>query len=206
MTLSPNQTYRSVFNVKANTGATVDIRQTQLVNNLEKLLDNQPESFDLQQPESSGVQMPTRDVASYTSSRSAFRAKTLQRDFPTITPTMAASLFPLLDPLDLDISIAWSLPDRPQQSQTRHGHAFDHALRVGPRFSIVEGLRAKVNAAIASGSKQTRTMYEETGRLRKLLLDSVLDGELSREHDPLIVRAYLENAQRGALTCDFKEG
>lgn len=204
--LSPNQTYRSIVDVRASADATVDIRQTQLVNNLEKLLDNQPELFDLQHPGSSDVQMPSNDVAPYISSRSAFRAETLQRDFPTITPSMAASLFPLLDPLDLDISIAWSMPDKAEEPQSRQGNAFQHAIRVGPRFSIVEGLRAKVDAAIASGSKQTRTMYEETGRLRKLLLDSVLDGELSREHDPLLVRAYLENAKKGALTCDFTKG
>lgn len=201
VTLSPNQTYRTVINVKTSSNATVDIRQTRLVNNLEKLLDNQEGSFDLQDPEESGASIPAKDVASYTSSRSAYRARTLQQDFPTITPAMSASLFPLLDPLDLDISIAWSIPDR-----LRHGHVFQHALSVGPRFSIVEGLRAKVDAAIASGSKTTRTMYEETGRLRKLLLDSVLQGELAREDDPLIVRAYLVDAKAGTLSCDFQQG
>lgn len=201
MILSPNQTYRTVLNLKADADPAVDIRQTRLVSNLEKLLDNQEESFDLQDSTVGATPIPIFDCAAYTSSRSAYRARTLQQDFPTIISTMAASLFPLLDPLDLDISVAWSIPD-----ETRQGHAYQHALRVGPRFSIVEGLRAKVDAAIASGSKKTRTMYEETGRLRKLLLDSILDGVLSREDDPLIVRAYLENAKRGVLACDFQQG
>lgn len=201
MVLSPYQTYRTVINVKATAESAVDIRQNRLVDNLERLLDNQPESFDLTDSDTDAVSVPKADIASYTSSRSAYRARTLQHNFPTITSDMAASLFPLLNPLDLDLSVAWSLTD-----ESRRGRVYRHALNVGPRFSIVEGLRAKVEAAIASGSKQTRTMYEETGRLRKLLLDSILDGVLSKEDDPLIVRAYLENAKGGSLPCDFEQG
>ena len=201
MVLSPNQTYRSILNINPDPDATVDIRQTRLVNNLEKLLDNQPDSLHLQTSDSSSATMPATDLASYTSSRSTFRTSDLHQAFPTITTPMAANLFPLMDPLDLDITIAWSVP-----SEFRKGHSFQHALRIGPGLSIVEGLRAKVEAAIASGSKQTRTMYEETGRLRKLLLDSVLDGKLSIEDDPCIVRAYVVDAKGGTAARDFEQG
>jgi hypothetical protein len=70
----------------------------------------------------------------------------------------------------------------------------------------VENLRRKIEAALLSGGKQTRTMYEETGRLRKLLLDSVLDGALAKEDDPLVVRGYLDKANAGIAEFDLAQG
>lgn len=179
----------------------LDLKQSQLARNLERLIDNQPDTIEALNTETQPLLVTARESASFTSSRTAFRLDNLDQSFPTFTPNMAMELFPLVDPLDLDVAVSWSVP-----GQSRSGHIYDHAVHVGPRSSIVEDLRQKVDAATARGSKQTRTMYEETGRLRTLLLDSVLDGELSREDDPLIVRAYLADAKAGAVAHDFELG
>lgn len=185
----------------ADPSPNVDLHQIDLVNNLEKLIDNQPESVDPIKADASTIRVSTPGTFAFTSSRAAFRADTLREAFPTIPSSMATTLFPLFEPQDLDVCVTWSVPD-----EDIRGHAFKHAVQVGPRFSVMEALRRKVDSAIASGTKQTRTMYEETGRLRKLLLDSVLSGALAQEDDPLLVRGYLKDATGGIATCDFAAG
>jgi hypothetical protein len=105
----------------------------------------------------------------------------LQRYFPTTPLPTLLHIFPLLVPLDLDVAVSWSLVDDPK----RQGVSFLHGVRLAPEFSIVEGIRRQVDEAIALGGKSTRTMYEETGRLRQVLMDSVLEGVLSQEDDPI---------------------
>lgn len=199
-TLSPNQSIRTVVALE-HVDAKVDLCQDGLVGNLGKLLDNQPDSVEPVADESIELPGNAASASAYTRSRSTFRTRSLRQAFPTISFDQASTLFPLIDPLDIDVQVQWSLA-----GESRSGLAFAHAVRAGPEFSIVESLRRKVDAAIASGSKQTRTMYEETGRLRKLLLDSVLDGHLAREDDPVLVRAYLPDAKGGVAACDVTDG
>jgi hypothetical protein len=202
ITLLPNQTCRNLVHVApASTYAKLDLRQQGLVDNLGKLVDNQPESI----TPTSHPDIPTTLDASlletYISSRTGHKSETLSAQFQPISPDIARSIFPLIDPLDLDLIVSWRIPET-----ARTGQTFVHSLRISPEFSQVEELRRKIEKAILDGGKQTRTMYEETGRLRKLLLDSVLDGALAREDNSLVVRGFVNDANAGVAEFDLKEG
>jgi len=181
--------------------AEFDLRQQALVDNLGKLVDNQPESITSTAHPDIPASLDPSLLETYTSSKNTQKITTLSKQFSPISPEIARSIFPLLDPLDLDLIISWSIPE-----SKRSGYFFHHGLRVSPEFSQVEDLRRKIENAILGGGKQTRTMYEETGRLRKLLLDSVLDGVLAKEDDPIVVRGFVDGANAGVAEFDLKEG
>ena len=132
---------------------------------------------------------------SYIASRQRHRLTSLQAAFPTIPPSSFSRVFPLLDPLDVDIKIHWSSPH-----SSRRGVVHLHGIRVAPEFSIVEPLRKQVAEAIARGDKATRTMYEETGRIRQQLIASVLDGVYAREDDPVCMRVKVEGSEKGKVS------
>lgn len=141
-------------------------------------------------------------VPSYISSRQSYRLRILREQYPSIPIQSLQRIFPLFDPLDLDLAISWSIP-----STSRRGHTLLHSLRLAPEFSIVEGVRREVDTAIAKGGKQTRTMFEETGRQRRLLMDSVLEGALAMEEDPVIVRVGVGGRKRkGVVGHNFDQG
>jgi hypothetical protein len=199
--LLPNQTCRNLVQVAQAATAGFDLRQQALVDNLGKLVDNQPESITSTAHPDVPSSLEPSLLETYTSSRTAHKISTLSKQFSPISSDIARSIFPLLDPLDLDLMISWSIPE-----SQRSGHFFLHGLRLSPEFSQVEDLRRKIEDAILGGGKQTRTMYEETGRLRKLLLDSVLDGVLAKEDDPIVVRGFVEGANAGVAEFELKEG
>ncbi len=72
----------------------------------------------------------------------------------------------------------------------------------------MESLRQEVDALVLStNGAQKRTMYEETGRLRRVLVDSVLDGILGREEDPVVVFVSAPTrSSSGKIKWDFKDG
>lgn len=200
--LLPNQTCRHLLQVApATASADVDLSQRDLVDNLGKLVDNQPESITSTGHPEILTSLEPALLDPYTSSRTNHRITTFTKQFSPISPDIARSIFPLISPLDLDLMISWSIPE-----SNRTGNSFIHSLRVSPEFSNVEDLRRKIEKAILDGGKQTRTMYEETGRLRKVLLDSVLDGVLAKEDDPVVVRGYLNEANAGVAEFDLNEG
>jgi hypothetical protein len=181
--------------------AGLDLRQQALVDNLGKLVDNQPDSITSTSHPDVTSSLSASVLDTYSSSRTIHRTTTLSKQFSPISPDIARSIFPLLDPLDLDLIISWSIPET-----QRSGHFFLHGLRLSPEFSQVEDLRRKIENAILGGGKQTRTMYEETGRLRKLLLDSVLDGFLAKEDDPVVIRGFVDGANAGVAEFDLEQG
>jgi hypothetical protein len=200
-TLLPNQTCRNLVQVAPAASSGFDLRQQALVDNLGKLVDNQPDSITSTSHPDVTSSLSASILDTYSSSRTIHRTTTLSKQFPPISPDIARSIFPLLDPLDLDLIISWSIPET-----QRSGHFFLHGLRLSPEFSQVEDLRRKIENAILGGGKQTRTMYEETGRLRKLLMDSVLDGVLAKEDDPIVVRGFVERANAGVAEFDLEQG
>lgn len=199
--LPPNQSYRTVLTVTPNADRRVDLRQAQLVSNLGKVIDNQEEAIEPLQADQIDLSSIGGASDAYISSANLRRSGFTSQKFSTITSETARSVFPLVSPLDLDMVVSWSIPE-----SERSGHSFSHAIRVGPEFSVVEDLRNKIESAILGGGKQTRTMYEETGRLRKVLLDSVLDGTLAQEDDPLVVRGYVDGAKGGVASLDLNHG
>ncbi|BEI82101.1 hypothetical protein CcaverHIS002_0212610 [Cutaneotrichosporon cavernicola] len=184
-TLHPNQRVRCVLSVKPG-NFSGDLAQSALVTNLGKLL--RGEDLSPVSPTTVSVKVPPGFLASRRAHRLSFAGEHL----PALPTDMVPKLLPLFDPLDLDVAFPWTAGDR-------HGVACAHAIRPTPAFSLVEGLREDVGPA-------KRTMYEETGRLRRALADSVLEGVYADEGDPVSVRATVAGAVRGRLSCAFDDG
>ena len=206
--LHPNQVSRTFLSLTtgSNPSEQLDLLQGDTVAGLAKLVQGQLEINPRRQPKPvtllGGTSSSVNDLPEYIHFRQSHRLRDLRNRFPTISVDTLQRIFPLFDPLDLDILISWSVP-----STGRHGHAFLPSLRLAPEFSVVEGVRREVDAAIACGGKQTRTMYEETGRLRRVLMDSVFEGLLAREEDPVVVRVSTNGKRcRGVVEHDFGRG
>lgn len=206
--LEPNQISRIFLSVVGGGEASsdLDLLQRNTVADLAKLVQGQSESLspDERTPVRMNMEDPLNEenLSIYLGSRQSHRLRFLQQSLPTIAVDTLLRIFPLFDPLDLDLLVSWSIPPTGQR-----GHAILHSLRLGPEFSIVEGVRRDVDTAIAAGGKQTRTMYEETGRLRRVLMDSVLDGVLAKEEDPIVARISTGKRRRkGAVELDFTKG
>ncbi|WVF67170.1 hypothetical protein IAT40_001916 [Kwoniella sp. CBS 6097] len=209
--LLPNQTIRSIhsFTYDKSVAAQLDLNQSALVTTLGKLIAGQPID------EVSSELTPTCPLASpglssnafpsYLASRRSHRLAQLHEAFPTIPSKSLGKLFQLFEPLDLDLLVSYSIPHANHSAASRrHGNLALHSIRPSPSFSLVEGLKKEVDSAIASGSKSVRTMYEETSRLRQVLMDSVLEGTLSVEQDPMVIE--LKAGERGRIAHDFSQG
>lgn len=183
--LLPNQSLRAQSKIQAG-GVDSSLTQSDLVGSLAKLVQGQTDLG--QEPRPGPVALKTGvdgdTLQAYLVSRRHSRLTQLRLDFPTIGKATLSQIFPLLDPLDYDVVVEWSIDG----SSARRGISTLHGVRVAPEFSVVEPVREAVDLAIAQGNKTTRTMYEETGRLRQVLMDSVLEGVLSAEDDPVEVR------------------
>lgn len=170
--------------------------------NLGRLVQEQPESVAqaVASPFEKDVIIAGDLLPAYIASKTSHRLAQLRQDFPAMPTETLQRIFPLFDPLDLVIIVRWRITG----PTLRQGYTFHHSLRVAPAFSIVEPIRKEVDTAIASGGKQTRTMYEETGRLRRVLMDSVLGGVLAQEEDPITVQ--MSAGQKGSIEHDFTKG
>ncbi|WVQ94767.1 hypothetical protein IAU59_001848 [Kwoniella sp. CBS 9459] len=218
--LSPNQTIRSIHPITYDkaVAAQLDVKQTALITALGKLIAGQPiDEVSTELQPTSPLLSTALTLPSYLSSRRFHRLAQLHAAFPTIPSRSMGKLFPLLEPLDLDLVIVYTIASSTGDSGkqrgsvvtrgsavTRRGNVVLHSIRPSPPFSLVYGLKKEVDLAIASGSKSVRTMYEETSRLKQVLMDSVLEGTLSVEEDPLVV--VVRAGQRGQLVHDFSQG
>ncbi|WVO13310.1 hypothetical protein L204_100923 [Cryptococcus depauperatus] len=202
VTLLPNQTFCTILPVQ-QASTKLDMIQSAVVTALGRLVQGQPldeVSADLS-PTNTLVCRPPDDVLlSYLAARRIYRMFWLTENFPTITKSLLPNLFPLFDPLELDIILSYSI----SSATIRKGHLNLHSLRPAPSFSSVESIRRQVEQVIISGTKQTRTMYEETGRLRRMLISSVLDGCLGIEEDPTVV--LIKAGKNGIVEHDFGNG
>lgn len=193
----PNQSWRTFVSVdRGKPSLSFDqLWQRDVVSALGKLVDNR-EDFAPATP----CPLPA-DVALNVDARAIYRLASLQACFPTIPTDRLSAIFPLVDPLDLDVTVSWSVAS--DAGQARTGRTALRGIRLAPAFSTVDDLRRQIDQAIAQGGKQTRTMYEETGRLRRALVDSVLEGVLAREDDPVAVRVVPLGAEQGKVHADF---
>lgn len=204
MTLHANQSGRFTHKIKGSAKPSkLDLQQQAVVDGLSKLLQGQTEfsDLDLSRDAKLASPVPAHILQPYLSSLRASRTTFLQAHFPTVPLEALSRLFPQMDPLDLDFAVSWTIRGVPQP---RKGVSILHGTRVGPEFSLVEGIRRQIEEAITLGGKTTRTMYEETGRLRQVLMDSVLEGVLSQEDDPLEVVITTNQGRR--IQVDTKEG
>lgn len=182
-TLYPNQSVRVVLRVAAS-DRDIDLRQERVVANLERLLQGDTEHLTPVEPKV--VDLPATEP--YVVSRRAHRLSFAHRNFPNLSTAVIQQLFPLFDPLDLDVMFEWT-------SGTRRGIATTHSIRPAPDFSLVEALRVDDTPA-------KRTMYEETGRLRRALAEHILEGPFATEDDPIAVLTSVPAAQSGRVSVN----
>ncbi|KAL7419589.1 hypothetical protein Q5752_005501 [Cryptotrichosporon argae] len=133
------------------------------------------------------------DWAAYAVSRRRWTVCQCARDFAALPTEVREKLVPLLDPLDLDLAVSYTVRGAgvaadAAAAAARSGTVFVHALRPAPRFSLVEPLRAAHDAPDAARAKPQRTMYEETGRIRRAVVGAVLDGPYGVDEVPLELR------------------
>ncbi|EIW66611.1 hypothetical protein TREMEDRAFT_34792 [Tremella mesenterica DSM 1558] len=228
VTLYPNQSSHSILQV-TSTQTTLDLQQTSVISALSDLLRGiSPEDLPpLQHPSFVPVSSPPDEISHHLiHSRRLWRQNQISVDFPTLSKDIILRLFPLWQPLDLDLIIHYtitpnilsnpttSIHDSPTPSSSmtisphpisRRGHSMIHCVPIAPSFSLVEEIRSEVETALTLGTKQLRTMYEETSRQRRLLLSSILSGPLSIEEDPLSFH-LLYPSKNGQISHDFSLG
>lgn len=131
------------------------------------------------------------------SSRMAWKKASLSQQFPSMSSSDRERIFPLYEPRDVDILVRWSLSsssDSPSIAP-RTGQLFIFGLSLGPRHNQLRELTGGGGAAI-------RSMYAQTAREKKALLDNLLASRLSLEEDPLLVRVKIESREKH----DFDKG
>ncbi|WWC68664.1 uncharacterized protein I206_102596 [Kwoniella pini CBS 10737] len=206
--LLPNQTLRSLLSIKYETSSKHDLRQTAVIDSLGKLVKGQPiaeVSTDLQNGISLTGNGGTEEALdSYLILKRQTRLKDLKQAFTTIDAKDIERLFQLIEPLSLDLVVTFSINDPIADSGfSRKGHSII-SLNPSPTFSLVEDLQKEINATILSGNKSQRTMYEETSRLHRVLIDDVLNGYLANEIDPVQVKIKCGN--KGKVFGNFGNG
>ncbi len=145
----------------------------------------------------------SRDLSPPLAALRQFAATTaLAQLYPTIPAVDLAKIFPLYPSLELDLAIRWSVNSDGPDSTIR-GYNILHGLRPSPQQSLLDRVRAQINA---SGDKNIRSMYEETNRQKRLLLESVMEGPLAIEECPVRVRLAVPSARRGRVRHDFAKG
>ncbi|RXK41319.1 hypothetical protein M231_01469 [Tremella mesenterica] len=223
-TLYPNQSSQSILQV-TSAQTTLDLQQTSVISALSDLLRGiSPEDLPpLQHPSFVPVSSPRDGISHHLiHSRRLWRQNQISVDFPTLSKDTILRLFPLWQPLDLDLIIHYTITPNilsnpttsttPSSSMTnsphpifRRGYSIIHCVPIAPSFSLVEEIRSEVETALTLGTKQLRTMYEETSRQRRLLLSSILSGPLSIEEDPLSFH-LLYPSKNGKISHDFSLG
>jgi hypothetical protein len=135
--------------------------------------------------------------------RESYVMSSLNQQYPTIPPSSFSHISTLYNPLDLDVAVHWTIPSPTDPDSSFAGCSLLHGIRPCPAQSILDESKA---AILGSDGKSVRSMYEETNRRKKLLLESVLDGPLAMEENPMRVRMMVRGAKRGRIRHDFAEG
>lgn len=115
---------------------------------------------------------------------SALRRTALTALYPLIAPASLAAVFPLLEPRDIVLVILFRLP-----SSGAHGHLVIAGLSPGPSESLFLG---PLTEQAGHGARVVRNMFEQTDKDKRALAESVLDGPLGREDDPVRVDVIVD--------------
>lgn len=117
-----------------------------------------------------------------------------------IPPTDLPAVFSLLEPRDIVLVIFFRLPGR---ADSPEGHLVIAGLRPGPSESLfLDDLTATAKGA-GDDVKGVRSMFEQTDQARWALAESVLDGPLGREDDPVRLEVVSET---DVVEWDFSSG
>ena len=129
---------------------------------------------------------------------STLRRTTLKAQYPLIPQADLSAVFTLLEPRDIVLVIFYRLPGR---AGLPEGHLVISGLSPGPSESIF--LDDLAGASDAGSAKGVRSLFEQTDQARWALAESVLDGPLGREDDPVRLEVTSES---DAVDWDFTDG
>lgn len=123
---------------------------------------------------------------------SALRSNYLSAQYPLVPTSDFDSIFPLIEPRDIVILIFFALP-----SLNAQGHLVIGGLSPGPSESIFLGLEER------DAGKGVRSMFEQTDKDKWALAESVLEGPLGREDDPIRLNVKVAEEE---VEHDFSAG
>lgn len=115
----------------------------------------------------------------------------IARSHPHIPAITHPQIFPLFNPLSVDVLVFWEMP-----SEQETGFILLSGLNLGAGHAALQ--EAVENAESA---KVKRSMYAETQREKMEILQSIRDSEWNAEMNPLVV-----TLQEGVLGHDFSRG
>jgi trafficking protein particle complex subunit 8 len=126
------------------------------------------------------------------SDRRAIVAQSIADAHPHIPPASHAHIFPLYNPLAVDILVFWQSP-----FDGRSGHVLRTGLMVGPSHAALQEIIESVENA-----KVKRSIYAETQREKMEILEAVRQSEWNMEMNPVVVT--VEGGVQ--VTHDFSQG
>lgn len=109
--------------------------------------------------------------------RRKYASHTAIRVHPYIPPASHSTIFPLYNPASVDLVIFWEIP-----SQHRWGHINIYGLTLGAGHGTLEQVIQDAESA-----KVKRSMYAETRRENREVLDAIRGSEWNLEMNPIVV-------------------
>ncbi|RXW19510.1 hypothetical protein EST38_g6333 [Candolleomyces aberdarensis] len=126
------------------------------------------------------------------SGRRIYSSDVAAQQHPHIPSESYPYVFPLYNPLSVDVIIFWEVP-----SQKLQGHIAVYGTKAGAAHAALNDILDK-----AENSKVKRSMYAETVREKKELFDGIRNSEWNAEMDPISVSIQ----DVGQIEHDFSKG
>ncbi|KAJ2919261.1 hypothetical protein MD484_g1142, partial [Candolleomyces efflorescens] len=126
------------------------------------------------------------------SGRRRYSLDVAAQQHPHIPPESYPNVFPLYNPLSVDLMIFWEIP-----SQKRQGYIAVYGTKVGAAHAALNDILDQ-----AENSKVKRSMYAQTVREKKELLEGIQTSEWNAEMDPTSVSIQ----DVGQIEHDFTKG
>ncbi|KAG2369466.1 ER-golgi trafficking TRAPP I complex 85 kDa subunit-domain-containing protein [Suillus spraguei] len=104
-------------------------------------------------------------------------SRSLAQSHPRIPTSSHPSIFPLYNPLSVDLVVFWKIP-----SEQRSGHMFVSDITLGASHAALREVLEGVESA-----KVKRSMYAETQREKVEMLQAIRDSEWNAEMNPVVV-------------------
>ena len=126
------------------------------------------------------------------SSRRMSTLRLLADQFDNLSASTLAMIFPLRNPQGLDIIVFWEIP-----SERRRGFVIVPSLLLGAGHAPLDEI-----IKLSETAKVKRTMYAETTREKKAVLEAVRASDWNADMDPIVVRVVSEPC----IEHDFSQG
>ncbi|KDR85341.1 hypothetical protein GALMADRAFT_234163 [Galerina marginata CBS 339.88] len=126
------------------------------------------------------------------SGRRKFMSHNITRVHSYITPASHPTIFPLYNPSALDLIVLWEIPSR-----AISGHLTVHGITLGAGHARLNNIIEEAESA-----KVKRSMYAETRRENREVLDAIRNSEWNAEMNPVV----LSLKDVGTKLHDFAKG